>query len=161
MFELYPKIIFKNREITDVTIRYSIRDYIKENVSMIEFYRLSNGEIPRVLAHKLYGKEEYEWILFLVNDIINPLFGWLMSDEELEEYIDKKYGDKRYDIHHYELEDGTIVDKDHATGWDIVTNDSFERRENEKKREIVVLKPEYVSDVENELERRLTNAELL
>ena len=58
---------------------------------------------------------------------------------------------ERLGVHHYESSDGIIVGRSHS-GASVITNETFEINENEKKREFLVLQSDYLSGFEEEFE---------
>tara|TARA_R100000808_G_scaffold25095_1_gene61844 strand:+ start:7936 stop:8712 length:777 start_codon:yes stop_codon:yes gene_type:complete len=65
---------------------------------------------------------------------------------------------EREAVHHYENSDGIQVGRT-ATGATAVTNADFEVVENDKKREVLTLREQYLPQFENELKRLLTSAD--
>lgn len=105
-FQYFPKVDFLGRQLVDLTKRATFLKDIKDDYRLVGFYKVKGGETPWGLAHDFYGSEEYDWIIFGLNDIVNPLFDWCLSQVELDKLIALKYPDEtRWDIHHYVFED--------------------------------------------------------
>lgn len=105
-FEYFPSINFEGRQIKDLTRRATFLRDIQDDYRLVGFYKIKSGETPWGLTHDFYGSEEYDWILFGLNNIVNPFFDWCLSQVELERLISLKYpGETRYDIHHYVFQD--------------------------------------------------------
>jgi hypothetical protein len=105
-FEYFPKVNFLGRQLVDLTRRATFLRDIKDDYRLVGFYKVKGGETPWGLAHDFYGSEEYDWIILGLNDMVNPLFDWCLSQVELDRLIALKYpGETRYDIHHYVFED--------------------------------------------------------
>ena len=49
---------------------------------------VEDGERLDQVAYRMHGKAEYDWIIVLVNNLIDPQFNWPMSDNVLRKYID-------------------------------------------------------------------------
>ena len=67
-------------------------------------YAIKEGERLDTLSRKFYGSLEYDWVIAISNNIINPLF-----DLPMNEYTFRKFGEEQYGfeefysgIHHYE-----------------------------------------------------------
>lgn len=75
--------------------RYStIASEIIDNPTFYSYYQIKEGERPDVVSNNLYGTPEYHWTFFLLNDSLrNGLDGWPLSYSQLENYIQKKFGD--------------------------------------------------------------------
>jgi Base plate wedge protein 53 len=78
-------------------------DIFKEDTLYTEYY-IQNGERPENVSYKVYGDEQYYWILLQINDITDYYNQWPLSSSEFEKFILKKYGSwsKASDVHHYE-----------------------------------------------------------
>lgn len=78
-------------------------DIFKEDTLYTEYY-IQNGERPENVSYRVYGDEQYYWILLQINDITDYYNQWPLSSSELEKFILKKYGSwsKASEIHHYE-----------------------------------------------------------
>ena len=158
--------------------RTKLRDDLQSVVTLFNKYQISPGERPDTIAEYLYGDPGLDWVVMMTANIINIRDQWPLSDKELYEYADNKYGNKLNDVRYYEttevkdslnrliLPKGKIVDQDFkipdpsSSTTDLnpvvsVSNYVHEVRENDKKRQIFVLKPEYLGmfleDMRNEM----------
>ena len=77
-FRPFPKIdydIKKNKLpllLTNVTARYKIRDVLKSKVAIYYDYLIKDSDRPDLIAYKYYDDETLDWLIYLVNDIIDP-----------------------------------------------------------------------------------------
>jgi len=140
--------------------RFDFREKVLKYGSIYTKWVVRDDDTPQVIAHKLYGSTHYYWIVLMINRIIDPNFDFPLAYRELEAYIDKKYGSKKHDVHHYEsvdtgdiadLPDGIIVDETYPHKK-AISNYEYEVNKNDKKRHILLLRPEYLEDVLLELE---------
>lgn len=133
-------------------------------------YTIVGSPRPEQLAYKLYGDSSYEWVLLLINGVIDPWHGWIRPDDVVRAYAEKKYANFGgvNDIHHYydpitleeyynivpevepvnpnELNWYNELDTDQQyvqfTGYLIpVTNVEYEIDQNEKLRKINIIHP--------------------
>ena len=115
-FEWFPRVNFGGRQIVDITRRAAFLKEIAEDDRLCGFYKIRGGETPWGLAHDFYGSEEYDWIIFGINKVVNPFFDWCLSQVELEKLIELKYPNgTRYDVHHWVLEGRIYYDEPLAT----------------------------------------------
>ena len=66
---------------------------------------LQKQKPPDVTAFKIYGDIKYTWLIFLINDIQDPIFDWPLNSREFGKYIKNKYGSlatAKSTVHHYE-----------------------------------------------------------
>ena len=158
--------------------RTKLRDDLQNVVTLFNKYQIAPGERPDTIADYLYGDPGLDWVVMMTANIISVRDQWPLSDIELYNYAENKYGTKLNDVRFYEptevkdssnrliLPKGKIVDQDFKIPnpsiptADLnpvvsVSNYVYEVRENDKKRQIFVLKPEYLGmfleDMRNEM----------
>lgn len=157
-FLRFPKITYMGYENVDITFRAAMREKLLENVSTYEPYRIKDGDRIEDLADKLYGDSGLHWIIMLMNQISDPLYEWPLNTVELALYVSGKYGTgSEYDVHHYEDSNGRVFTEE-SSGLTPISNSDYEAEENEKFREIKLLKPQFVSSVILEFETLLGQA---
>lgn len=159
------KNFFRRYQINPDVFSYSV--YFKK-------YAVLEGEKIYQVAEKAYGDVFLDWVIILTNNIVNTQFDWPLSEYDLRKYCEKNYDDPYATIKYYRTvsilkDDGNpiiksdlIVDETFYNGtyryWDTnqtksiagsaistpVTIFEYEQEQNEKKREIFVLKPSYL-----------------
>jgi hypothetical protein len=78
----------------DLFRKVSAWSYLQEGVSGYNYFRITEGERPDVVATKLYGDSTLYWTFFLVNENLQDFNDWPKSNQLLEKYIDRKYSGK-------------------------------------------------------------------
>tara|TARA_B100000073_G_scaffold282406_1_gene243241 strand:- start:54 stop:563 length:510 start_codon:yes stop_codon:yes gene_type:complete len=158
-FDSLPKIAYpynkqKKQTILPDIFRRAILDKFFKNRAILEKYYVKDFETPEILAHKLYGRSDYHWILLLANDIIDVQREWPISQEELVTYVNDKYGaNNSSSIHHWVLKEdkSVIVDWDAQQELDAkiesVTNLDYETDLNEQKRQIIIPPAEEIEKI--------------
>ena len=132
-------------------------------LNLCDKYVLSDGMKPEQVASKLYNDPYLHWTILYVNDVLNLSSNWPLSDVSLSAFVTKKYGaGKEYNIHHYELANtgiwvdppiydshGVLIANFAMTAYGInptpYTNYDYESNLNALKRNIIVIKPQYIS----------------
>ena len=172
-FESFPRIAYNltgvntnTTVVTDIFRRVKIRNKLADNVVLFDRYDVTEGEKPEDIAYKLYGSPDYFWIVTIVNNIVNRYYDWPLDEYVFQQYVKDKYANPD-GIHHYEKlqssgkqqGDGP-ADYSHLievsngdNGGTAVTNIEYERREQDKKRQIKILSPEYVGVFEQEFKK--------
>jgi len=156
--------------------RVKLRDDLQNIFTLFNKYQIRQGERPETVANKLYGDVSYDWVVLLTAGIINVRDQWPLSDYELYRYAENKYGSDLNAIRFYEttevkdssgrliLPKGKVVDSNFSipnpdsptanlnpvTG---ISNYEYEVRNNDSKRLIYILKPEYLQLYLNDLRR--------
>ena len=57
-----------------------------------KLYDIINGERPDIVSNKLYGRPDFYWTFFVINDFLHDGYrAWPLSQEDLLEYFEKTY----------------------------------------------------------------------
>ena len=147
--------------------RYKLNDDIFSYAVFFSKYAIEDGERPDTLALKAYGDPFYDWVILLTNNMVNAQYDWPMTNYEISKVLESEYDDAYSTIHHYETikigqyaaglhVDETFYNAQHKVNIDgivstkngneicspVTVSEHF-YSENEKKREIYLLKPTY------------------
>ena len=148
--------------------RYKLNDDIFSEAVYFKKYAVQDGERPDTIAKKAYGNPFYDWVVLLTNNVINAQYDWPLSGYDLAQVIESNFDDPYSEIRHYEIiedigtytkglrVDKTFYDGQHKLniGGSIITKNGNEiaspvtiadyyHYENEKKREIYLLREKY------------------
>jgi hypothetical protein len=149
---------------------------ILDRVDIYYPYEVKDGDRPDIVAYKIYGYADYDWIILMFNQRIDPYFQWPMSNEQFNNYIDTKYGSISFatqNVHHYEwivqpkqiLIDGTIIPEktlevDAVTYHNLIDSErrevvyyDYEFNKNEKNRIINLIDSVYIPEILREKEK--------
>ncbi len=147
-------------------------------------YRIVGDERPDEVAYDVYGESDLDWVVLLSNNIINIRDEWPLSQHDYRNYLIEKYGndtDEIDKIKFYETKEikdskgkvfvpkGMQVDSTFETTFldsgtnllitvspiEGITYRTYEERLQEDKRNINLLKPEYLSIVMDDIETLL------
>jgi hypothetical protein len=97
--------------------RAKLRDDLNNVLTVFDKYQIPDGLRPDNVAEKLYGSAEYDWVVLISSGITNVKDEWPISDADLYNYVESKYGNELYGTHHYitkEVKDSngrTILDE--------------------------------------------------
>ena len=80
--------------------RFKLSESALDTATYFKKYVVDDSDRPDIVAEIVYGRSDYDWIVMMCNNIINPYFDWPMSTPVLMEYINTKY-DNPYAIKHY------------------------------------------------------------
>ena len=156
--------------------RVKLRDDLQNVFTLFNKYQIKQGERPETVAERLYGDVTYDWVVLLTAGIVNVRDQWPLSDYELYRYAENKYGSDLNTIRFYEttevkdssgrliLPKGKVVDSNFSipnpstptanlnpVGG--VTNYEYEVRLNDEKRQVYLLKPDYLQLYLNDMRR--------
>ena len=147
------------KEVTDIWRRVKVRSKIANNVTLFDKLDVPEGDKPEDIAYKAYGDADYFWVVCLMNNIVNRYYDWPLDEYNFQRYVEDKYSNPD-GIHHYEItqlsgkqtSDGPSdyshkleVNSDTA-GAQSVSNIEYERRLQDQKRQIQLLRPEFLDE---------------
>jgi hypothetical protein len=159
-----------------------IREDIFEDLAFFTKYKIIGNDRPDNVAFQVYEDSKLDWIVLLSNNIINVQTEWPLPQQQFDNYVLDKYGDydTLYNgIHHYETVEEknsqgvTIV----AAGLQVnstysvsyydyfidsqvtknnlvvpITNYEYEEILENNKRNIFLLKKDYIGIILNDME---------
>jgi hypothetical protein len=91
-FKNFPKIKYFNVLSTNISLRAAFIDRLKLNASVFYPYVIRENQTADDLATNYYGSPEYDWLIYLANNIIDPYTQWPKTYLQFESFIIKKYG---------------------------------------------------------------------
>ena len=169
-FSPFPRIEYNlsgvngnTQEVTDIFRRVKVRNKISDNVILFDKYDVQEGEKPEDIAYKIYGEADYFWVVTLINNVVNRYYDWPLDEFVFQQYVADKYSNPD-GIHHYEITQSSgkqtgdgPADYSHklevnsdTPGAQSVSNIEYERRLQDKKRQIRILLPQYLPAFEDE-----------
>jgi hypothetical protein len=103
----------------NILVRAKIIDRIKSTQAAYLNYTIRDGERPETLAARVYGQPDLHWVVLLFNEILDPLFEWPLSSNDLESAVNTKYTGKTLfiDLKRVNFERGGIVSRAKEELW--------------------------------------------
>ena len=186
-FQHYPQINYditgekpiKTKIAINIMLKAKIKSILQNDIISYFPYSIPESERPDITSFKIYGDVKYTWLIFLINDIHDPIFDWPLNSREFGAYVKNKYGTlaaAKNGIHHYEkivrtrteatgtsepipeatLEvDVTTYNDLDAVDRNIVYCYDWEIIRNDAKRDIKLIDRRYVSDILSEHSEKL------
>ena len=156
-------------EVKNIFRRAKLRDDLQNNFTVFDKYEVPMGARPDTVAEDLYGSAQFDWVVLTVAGILNVRNEWPLSDKDIYDYSFDKYGESLNSVKFFETKEvkdtsgrlilpkGKVVDSNFTipkpgeptatlnpvTG---ISNYEYEVRLNEKKRNIFVLREEYLQE---------------
>ena len=137
-------------EIKDITTRVKVKQWVRDKASLFAKFNVEDGMTPDQAAYYLYNDTEYHWVVLLFNEITNTYYGWPLSRKDFDAFIENKYTNPQ-GVHHYEITQSSgdqsikINVMSTVPGATAVSNLEYEGAIQDKKKQIRVLKPEYLN----------------
>lgn len=107
-FAKFPTVVYSNTTCRDITKRVVLSEKTRTVPTLFYPYELTAGLRSDLLAHTYYEDSFYDWLIYLTNNVIDPYYGWYLSELEFEDFIKKKYGS---------LEAAQAIIKHYALNW--------------------------------------------
>ena len=154
-------------EVANLFRRVKLREDIQKEITLFDKYEIPEGFRPDNVAEELYGSDELDWVVIICSGITNIRHDWPMSNSDIYNYAEAKYGDNLADTRFFktkEIKDsrdrivlpaGKVVDSsfkipdpDNASATlnpvTAISNFVYETRKNDEKRSIYLLKETYL-----------------
>ena len=64
-------------------------------------YTMTDDDRFDLISNQFYGTTDYDWIIMITNNIINPFFDAPIKNSQLYDFVEQKYNEVD-GIHHYE-----------------------------------------------------------
>jgi hypothetical protein len=163
-FEEFPEIQYGTMIAKNLIARPSVMLPEFNTPTAFYDYEITNDLRPDQVAGLYYDDPTLVWLIFLVNNIVDPYHDWPMTDRQLEEYLVIKYG-----------VDDPIIGYKHKTTGAVISKETYElngtfgkivagqyvvmygkqgaRDTNDKKRVIKLLDKRFASKAKSELKR--------
>ena len=164
------KSAYDYQKVKNIFKRAVIRDDLFDEVVAFTKYSVVGDERPDQVAYNFYGDSGLDWVVLTTNNIIHVRDEWPMGNQDFLTYLNEKYtAEQLSNIHHYETKlirdsrgrliqpEGLIVPAGHSISFldngalrteSQLTSFTFlehENNVNDKKRDIDILRPEYLS----------------
>ena len=163
--------------------RTKISEQVFSDLTFFTKYQIITDERPDNVAFKVYGDSNLDWLVLLANNIINVQEEWPLEHTSYYNYLINKYGSDAalQNVHHYEtreiknsvgkiiVPEGLEVASDFSitffdTGLGVqqtvsteivteITNEVYENRINDDKRNINIIKPRFLGLIIEEIEK--------
>ena len=159
--------------------RIKLRDDFKNIITLFDKFEIPEGLRPDTVAEGLYGSDELDWVVLITAGITNVRNQWPLSSKEIYDYSLDKYGtdldnprywvtreikdskgklimakdnvvDPEFSITFYDTGLSINVTKSGVEARTAVSNYEYETLLNDKKRNIFVLKPEFLQQFLND-----------
>jgi len=186
--ESNSKKISDYRKVKNLFKRGKLKNDIFKDLTKFTKYKIVGDDRPDNVAFEMYGDETLDWIVLLSNNVTNIQTEWPLDHQSFYNFLIDKYGSEEqiHAVHHYETieirnTDGVIIVPEGlevAKNYSIefydsrlettttvsnitteITNYAYENKIEDEKRNIFVLKPNYINLILNDMEDAMTYKE--
>ena len=170
------------QSVTNIMKRVKFKPEAIEDISEYYPYIVRDGERPDIISFIQYDTVAFAYLILLINDIQDPIFDWPLSTQQFEQFITNKYGSldsamattkNYYQIIRAEVprtgiaeripEVKFIVDETTYNALDLTlrttqTKYDWEDELNNDKKEIRLINPAFIHDIDYQVKQFFTSA---
>ena len=186
--ESNSKKISDYRKVKNLFRRGKLKNDIFKDLTKFTKYKIVGDDRPDNVAFDMYGDETLDWIVLLSNNVTNIQTEWPLDHQSFYNFLIDKYGSEEqiHAVHHYEttevrntdntiiVPEGLEVPKNYSIEFydsrlettttvsnitTEITNYTYENKIEDEKRNIFVLKPNYINLILNDMEDAMTYKE--
>lgn len=117
-FDKFPLAEYNGKPVRNILTKVDLSDQTKRDIHSYFEFTLEEGLVrPDILASNYYDNPEFDWLFYLVNQVVDPYYSFYLEEENFNAYIEKKYGSQSaaeskilfYRNNWYLLDDSTIT----------------------------------------------------
>jgi hypothetical protein len=92
-FNKFPLVDYNGTPAKNILARVDFTDQTKKDIYVNFDYVLQEGSTrPDILSFNYYNSTQYDWLIYMTNDIIDPYHDYYKSQADFKNYIVGKYG---------------------------------------------------------------------
>lgn len=107
-FKFFPTVTYNGKSAVNITRRTAIQQQLYSSPYAFLAYAIADGEKPEDIALYYYGDMGKTWLVFLANNIIDPVSEWPLSNSDFENMIIKKYTEQAQAVNPSYVGNGVI-----------------------------------------------------
>ena len=83
--------------------RAKVREDLFANFMQFDKYKIIGDERPDNVSEKVYGTNNFDWVVLMANNIIDVYNEWPLTQQQLNRYLNDKYTPQELvSVHHHE-----------------------------------------------------------
>ena len=178
------KNISEYQKVKNLFKRGKLKNDIFNNLTYFTKYKIIGDDRPDNVAFEVYEDETLDWVILLSNNIVNIQTEWPLDHQSFYNFLIDKYGSEEQinAVHHYETTEvrdtnqtiivpqGLKVPKNYSIEFydselesyttvsnitTEITNQTYENNIEDNKRNIYVLKADYLNVILNDMEQSM------
>jgi hypothetical protein len=92
LFTKFPVIYYDGNVAVNLLAKVKFSNAAKKAGAIFYPYTIIEGERADIIAANYYDDPRYSWVIYMANDIIDPVHEWPLMEDEFNNFIIKKYG---------------------------------------------------------------------
>jgi len=178
LFNYYPYTTYNNIKAINLMVESQVIPNSLNDYRTFYSYVIKDGERADMVAYEQYGDSTLDWVIYIINDIVDPYKDWPLSYDQFIAYLEAKYNvdaaklsSNNYISYYYYTGINGIDDQatissynytitqttydmmsaEEKSGWTPKTIWDYESDINESKRNIVLLRPTYIPTLKQQI----------
>lgn len=90
-FKFFPKVTYNGKSAVNITRRTAIQQQLYSSPVSFLSYTINDGEKPEDIALYYYEDIGKTWLIFMANNIVDPVSQWPLGTIDFDKMIIKKY----------------------------------------------------------------------
>jgi len=184
IFNYYPQISYNNVTSTNLLVEVDLIKKYLANYNLFYDYAIKEGERADMISYDQYGDSTLDWLIYIVNGIVDPYKDWILSDSDFIAYMEGKYNTAAYKLsnvsdqnnivyyyyaglpsdsqdvinsYNYTMTPFTYDQMGGPAGWVAKSIWDYESEINESKRNIKLLRSSYVNNFKQQFKDFFVN----
>jgi hypothetical protein len=174
LFKNLPIIEYNGKLARNLMVSSKVVDDTFNNPNAFLKYTVEDDESPEEVAFNFYGSVFFSWLVLMSNKILDVYNEWPKSYKQLTNFYVQKYGSvpaaKETILHYSNPKYGFTINQDtfsrysnsdfvdatisiDRTGWEPVTAFEYHEERNDNLRNIDLIDPSFIDQVQEEVER--------
>ena len=92
-FNRFPLVDYDGTPAKNILARVDFTDETKKDIYVNFDYVLQEGTTrPDILSFNYYNSSQYDWLIYMANEVVDPYHDYYKSQEDFKKYIVGKYG---------------------------------------------------------------------
>ena len=91
IFNYYPYVQYNDVKGTHLLNKIEVINNYLNSYQKYYNYTVKENERADIIAYKEYNDASLDWIIYMVNGVVDPYADWVMSDRDFISYLEKKY----------------------------------------------------------------------
>ena len=173
IFNFYPYVKYNDQKGIFLLAKAEVIKRYISNFNNFYSYTIREGERADMIAYEQYNDSSLDWIIYLVNGIIDPYYDWPMDNDNFTSYLESKYNTAAYKLanvslpgsityyyyeglpsdsadyikgFNYNMTYESFMMQGQPAGWTPKSIYDYEHELNEAKRDIKLLRSSYIND---------------
>lgn len=92
-FSRFPLVDYNGIPAKNILARVDFTDQTKKDIYANFDYVVQEGTSrPDILSFNYYNSSQYDWLVYLTNNVVDPYYDYYLSESDFKNYIIGKYG---------------------------------------------------------------------